>query len=119
MKIALPADTTPFLWGAAVGAIALAIVGFNWGGWVTGGTADKRIASASQEAVVAALAPICVSNFRAQGNVADKLAELVKASSWERGSVIERGGFAQMPGATKSDSDVARACAETLANPKS
>ena len=23
------------LWGAAAGAIALAIVGFNWGGWVT------------------------------------------------------------------------------------
>ena len=28
------------LWGAAAGAIALAIVGFNWGGWVTAGAAE-------------------------------------------------------------------------------
>ena len=29
------AAVKPALWGAAAGAIALAIVGFNWGGWVT------------------------------------------------------------------------------------
>ena len=34
------AAVKPALWGAAAGAIALAIVGFNWGGWVTGGTAE-------------------------------------------------------------------------------
>jgi hypothetical protein len=38
----LPENTSPFLWGAAAGAVALAIVGFNWGGWVTGNSADKR-----------------------------------------------------------------------------
>jgi hypothetical protein len=27
----------PALYGAACGAIALATVGFSWGGWVTGG----------------------------------------------------------------------------------
>ena len=37
----LPAKTSPFLWGALAGAIALAIVGFNWGGWVTGGTSEN------------------------------------------------------------------------------
>jgi hypothetical protein len=30
----------PALWGAVAGAGALAIVGFTWGGWVTGGKAD-------------------------------------------------------------------------------
>ncbi len=32
---------TPGLWGAVGGAIVLAIVGFAWGGWVTGGTAQE------------------------------------------------------------------------------
>lgn len=118
ISMKLPATATPFLWGAAAGAVALAVLGFNWGGWVTGGTADKRVAAASHEAVVGVLAPICVSLFRAQGDAAAKLGELVKTSSWERGSVIERSGFAQMPGSNKPDSDVARACAETLSNPK-
>ena len=29
------------LWGAVGGAIVLAIIGFVWGGWVTGGTAQE------------------------------------------------------------------------------
>ena len=38
----LPTQTKPFLWGAVAGAIALAIVGFNWGGsGVTGATAER------------------------------------------------------------------------------
>ena len=49
------------LWGAAAGAIALAIVGFSWGGWVTGGQA-KTLADA---AVTAALVPICADKFLA------------------------------------------------------
>src|ERR1700747_2586345 len=30
----------PVLWGAVGGAILLATIGFNWGGWVTTGTAE-------------------------------------------------------------------------------
>ncbi len=37
----VPSETKPALWGAAGGAIALAIVGFTWGGWMTTGTANK------------------------------------------------------------------------------
>jgi hypothetical protein len=37
----LPTRPTPILWGAAAGAISLAVVGFNWGGWVNGRTAEK------------------------------------------------------------------------------
>ena len=84
----LPEETTPFVWGIVAGAAALAVVGFNWGGWVTGGTSDKRVATASHEAVVGVLAPICVSLFRAQGDASTKLGEHVKTSSWERGSII-------------------------------
>jgi hypothetical protein len=40
----LPIETKPALWGAAGGAIALAIVGFSWGGWVTGKKAETSAA---------------------------------------------------------------------------
>src|SRR5712664_4471436 len=87
------------------------------GGWVTGGTARKDAATAAHDAVVVALAPICADRFRAQGDAPAKIAELAKASSWERGSVVEKSGYALMPGSKTTDSDVARACAEMLATP--
>jgi hypothetical protein len=111
----LPTNTKPWIQGAAVGAIAATIVGFAWGGWVTGGSADKRVAVASHDATVTALASICAERFRAQGDAAVKLVELTKTNSWERGNVIERSGFALMPGGKTADTDVARACAESLA----
>ena len=36
----IPVETKPALWGMAGGAIAAAIIGFTWGGWVTGGRAE-------------------------------------------------------------------------------
>jgi alpha/beta superfamily hydrolase len=110
----LPTNTKPWIQGAVVGAVAAAIIGFSWGGWVTGGTADKRVSVASHDATVTALASICADRFRAQADAPAKIAELTKTSSWDRGNVIERSGFALMPGEKSADSDVARACAESL-----
>lgn len=112
-----PQNTKAYLQGAAVGAIALAIVGFSWGGWVTGGTATKNAGVAAHDAVVAVLAPICVERFRGQADAAAKVAELTTASSWDRGNVVEKSGFATMPGSKTADTDVACACAETLTKP--
>ena len=114
----MPVNTKPWIQGAVVGAVAAMIVGVSWGGWVTGGSSDKHAATSARDATIAALAPICVDRFRAQGDAAAKLAELTKASSWERGNLVEKSGFALMPGAKTADTDVARACAEILATPK-
>lgn len=110
----LPINTKPWIQGAIAGAIVAIVAGFSWGGWVTGGSADKRVAEASRDATVTALASICAERFRAQGDAAVKLVELTKTSSWDRGNVIERSGFATMPGSKTADTDVARACAESL-----
>ena len=115
MKI--PAELNPICWGAAGGAIALAIVGFTWGGWVTGGTAEAQAKQRADRAVVAALTPICVDKFRQQANAASTLVELQKVSSWQQGSFVEKGGWATMPGATAPESGVASACAEILRKP--
>ena len=56
---------TRLLQGAASGAIATIFVGFYWGGWSLGSTADKMAKERSDLAVVAALAPICADKFRA------------------------------------------------------
>ena len=39
--------------GAAGGAVATMIIGFNWGGWSLESTAEKRADEASRSAVVA------------------------------------------------------------------
>ena len=112
MKTAKPA-----LWGAVLGAAACAILGFTWGGWVTGSTSRKDAAEAARGATVTALAPLCAQRFRAQGDSAAKIAEMAKASSWERSSLVEKSGFAMLPGGTWSDSDLARACVDLLLAP--
>jgi hypothetical protein len=111
----LPVETTPFLWGAAAGAITLAVVGFNWGGWVTGGTAEKAAASHAELALVSALTPICVSQFQASPKAQASLAALKETKSWERGDYVSERGWATMPGSTaKPNRQVATACAEAL-----
>ena len=103
------------LQGAAVGAVATMIVGFNWGGWALGSTVDKVAKDRADSAVVVALAPICVDKFRQAANATENLSELNKINyAWDRGSFVEKGGWATMPGAASPDSAVARACAEMI-----
>ena len=60
----LPAETSPFLWGATLGAAALAIAGFTWGGWVSSATAERLAGARADAATISALTPICVSQFQ-------------------------------------------------------
>src|SRR5205814_3777197 len=72
---------TRLLQGAAVGALATLVVGFYWGGWVTGGSARDMVQRASSSAVVTALSPICVDQFQHATNAVTNLVELKKVSS--------------------------------------
>ncbi len=81
---------TRLLQGAAVGAVATMIVGFNWGGWLLGSTADKMAKEQSDQAVVAAMAPVCADKFRALPDADAKKVALSKAELVEaRGRVPE------------------------------
>ena len=102
------------LWGAIGGAIVLAIVGFAWGGWVLGGTAQEMAEELAQNAVVARLAPICVEQFNQDSEKDQKLKKLKETSSWERNDYVGKQGWATMPGEKESDSTVAGKCAELL-----
>jgi hypothetical protein len=110
---------TRLLQGAVAGAVVAMIVGFGWGGWTLGSTVEKVAKEQAGLAVVAALGPICVSQFRQAANASANLTELNKISyAWDRGTFIEKGGWATMPGSEKADSTVATACAETLGHLK-
>ncbi len=104
----------PALWGAVGGAIVLAIVGFAWGGWVTGSSAQKSAEELAQRAVVARLAPICVEQFNQDSEKVQKLTTLKETKSWERDDYVEKQGWATMPGEKEADSEVAGRCAELL-----
>ena len=106
---------TRLLQGIAVGAVASVVIGFSWGGWMTGSSANKLAAERADTAVVAALTPICVEKFLQNSDAKANLAVLQKIStSWEQGDYLLKGGWATQPGATSSDYHLARACAEKL-----
>ena len=110
---------TRLLQGMAAGAIAAVVIGFAWGGWMTGGSANKLAAEQVDAAVVAALTPICVEKFMQDTNAKANLVALRKISStWEQGEYLQKGGWVTQPGATSSDYHLARACAEKLAQDK-
>ena len=102
------------LWGALGGAVVLAIIGFAWGGWVTGGTAQEMAEEMAENAVVARLAPICVEQFRQDSEKDQKLIGLKKEDSWKRDAYVEKHGWATMPGEKKPDGKIAEKCAEMI-----
>jgi hypothetical protein len=115
MKI--PVETKPALWGVVGGAIVATIVGFTWGGWVTGGRAEADASQRANAAVVLALAPVCVERFQRGSDAPATLAALKKVDSWSQGDFVEKGGWATTPGTKSNDqvSAIAKACASLLA----
>lgn len=113
---AMPVQAKPFLWGMAVGAIALTITGFTWGGWMTDSTADALAQDHAEAAVVTALTPACVNRFRASPEASANLAALKDIdSSWKQRNYVRDGGWATMPESSPvGDRALAESCAEAL-----
>ncbi|AMN41915.1 hypothetical protein [Rhodoplanes sp. Z2-YC6860] len=103
------------LWGAFGGALALAGIGFSYGGWMTSGKATELAQRQADAAVVAALTPICVENFRHAEKADDNLTKLKAINySYEKGAFVAKGGWATFPDKNEPRSAVAQACADIL-----
>jgi hypothetical protein len=102
-----------WIWSCVGCIIATVILGFAWGGWVTGGTAAEMAANAAEDARTEVAAAVCVNKFVASANAGAQLTTLKDASSWERDGLVEEGGWSTIPGLDKLD-DVAEVCAERL-----
>ena len=116
MTVNVPEWAKPAAWGGLAGAIAITIVGFS-AGWVVSGSAAQSMAEKQKEqAVIAALTPICVGQFKSETmqEQATQLAVLKDQSSWKRGDFVEEQGWATMPGSNKPNDEVADACATEL-----
>jgi hypothetical protein len=110
---ARPTKTVVF-WACLASVVLTMIIGFSWGGWVTGGTARSTASSMANDAVVARLAPICVVQSGRDPARTVKLVALKEESSWQRGEYVGKQGWATMPGEQEADSKVAQACATLL-----
>jgi hypothetical protein len=114
MKI--PTWCKPVCWGVVVGAVGVMILGFSWGGWILGSTAESMAKARADEAVTAVLVPICVEKFMGQAEAAVKLAEFQRSASWQHSQLIEKGGWATVTGGKEPNKAVARLCAQQLVN---
>jgi hypothetical protein len=114
----VPQWLKPGFWGVVVGAVGIMIIGFAWGGWFLGSTAERMANDRADGAVTAILVPLCVERFMGQADAAVKLTEFQQGASWQQSQVIAKGGWATATGSTDPNTAVARVCAQQLANRK-
>jgi hypothetical protein len=116
-EAARPTKTLTF-WSCVACVAATMVVGFTWGGWTTGGTAQAMAKEAATGARQELAAAVCVDRFTTGSDATAQLATLKgMGNSWDRGTFVEKGGWAVMPGpkAAEAASKVARLCADQLA----
>jgi hypothetical protein len=116
MKERIPEWLKPAAIGGIIGAIALVIVAFSAGWVMTSSSAQEMAEQQGEKAVLAALTPICVAQFKAQTEQTrtTQLTALEGESSWTRDDFVEEHGWATMPGSTEPNNEVANACATQL-----
>jgi hypothetical protein len=108
MKV--PEWVKPAAWGAIGGAIAAIVIGFAWGGWVTGGTAGEMAAASAETAVVQALTPLCVIKAEQQP---EKLVPLKEESRYQRDNFVIEAGWVDSV-SEEYRSEVAESCAAAV-----
>jgi alpha/beta superfamily hydrolase len=110
---ARPTKTVVF-WSCVASAVVTMIIGFSWGGWVTGSTARSMATVNGEDAVVKRLAPICVVRFTQDPSKDLKLKEVKATDTWQRGDYVKKQGWATMPGEQEPDGKVADECVKLL-----
>jgi hypothetical protein len=118
------ASKTVLFWACAGSVIAATIVGFSWGGWTTGGSAQEMAEDSAAQARQELAAVVCVDRFMAAPDVGDQLTALQEIeSSYAQTKFVEEGGWAIIVPASDTTDSKARAddrkaaglCAEELA----
>ena len=95
---------TILVWACIAAMIATIVIGFSWGGWVTGGTSQTMAKAAGDTARGELASTICVERFNAAPDAAAKLAEFKAIpDSYKKRQFVEAGGWATMPGQTTAD----------------
>ena len=101
-------------WLCLASVVVALIIGFTWGGWMTGGAAQKAADAMARDAVIDRLAPICVAQFNQDPDSITKLDELNGMTSSQRAKFVQDQGWATITGMEKPDRKVADACTKLL-----
>ena len=118
------ASKTVLFWACAGSVIAATVVGFSWGGWVTGGSAQEMAENSAAQARQELAAVVCVDRFMAAPDSGVQLTALQEiTTSRAQGKFVEDGGWAIIVPASSPTDYKARAdhresaglCAEELA----
>lgn len=110
----IPVWLKPGIYGAVVGAAVFGIVGFSWGGWMTGGSAEELANDRSDDSVIEALVPVCLDIARMDPDRVAKLAEISALTTFRRRDAVMEAGWATVPGSDTPSRDLAQACIEGL-----
>jgi hypothetical protein len=118
------ASKTVLFWACAGSVIAATIVGFSWGGWTTGGSAQEMAEDSAAQARQELAAVVCVDRFMAAPDVGVQLTALKELErSYQQGKFVADGGWAIIVPASSptdyttrtDDSKAAGLCAAELA----
>src|SRR5687768_18605174 len=118
------ASKTVLFWACAGSVVAATIVGFSWGGWVTGGSAQEMAEDSAAQARQELAAVVCVDRFMAAPDAGLQLTALQEITSAStQGKFVQDGGWAVIVPASSPTDYKARAddrkaaglCAEELA----
>jgi hypothetical protein len=108
------ASKSTLFWSCAGCAVATMIVGFTWGGWVTGGTAEKMSGAAASTARAELAAVMCVNRFMGGPDAIGQLAALKASNSWNRDDLLDKAGWTTLPGTEKPIQGAAALCVQRL-----
>ena len=100
-----------------VGATIFFVILFTHGSvWFNPWAAEALAKKAADAAVVTALAPVCVDQFKRANDASANLAALKKITSeYDQETFVTKGGWATMPGSDSPRYGVAKLCAQMLA----
>lgn len=110
------ASKKALFWSCAGTAVLTMLIGFTWGGWVTGGSAADRAETASGAAVAALAADVCFNRFMAAPDVQVSMTAFQAESAYARAKYIADGGWTTLGGQDKPINGAAKLCAEKLAD---
>ena len=94
--------------GIVIGVVATVVIGFSWGGWVTGTTARSMTSAAETSGQMSVLVPLCVTQFMA----ADGAVAKIKMTPYGHDDVVRE--FVKKVVDTQMDFSFARACAAAV-----
>ena len=100
-----------WLWTGAGCIVATIVVGFAWGGWVTGGPARSMASDAADGARAQLAAMVCVAGFNHGPDAVAQLADSEEGSDYQRGDMLVKSGWLTMPGSTDPVRGAADICA--------